>query len=146
MVTRGRSSSSSPSLLDALRVRAFSGHPLLVALIAAQIIKAINKGPVCFAPDYTGVCLERVETTVLSRQGLVDFLDWNKDVACLDKSWAVSGSFGAHFTPVELCPISVRWHCPLSSPTLLYLLLRFRGSSDRFCFPNSACRGPCATL
>lgn len=63
MITRGRRSSSSHSLLDALRVGLFSGHPLLVALKAAQIIKVINKASVCFAPHYTGVCLEHVETT-----------------------------------------------------------------------------------
>lgn len=63
MITRGRRSSSSHSLLDALRVGLFSGHPLLVALKAAQIIKVINKASVCFAPHYTGVCLECVGAT-----------------------------------------------------------------------------------
>lgn len=39
MVTRGRRSLSSPSLLDALRVRVSSGHPLLVALKAAKLLR-----------------------------------------------------------------------------------------------------------
>lgn len=112
MVTRGRSSSSSPSLQDAPRVGVFSGHPLLVALKAAQIIKVINKGPLCFAPDYIGAC---GNNSIMSRQGLVKSSDWNKDVSCLDKSWAVSGRFGAHFTP----PGAVSHRCKVSlSPEL----------------------------
>lgn len=38
--------------------------------------------------------------------------------------------------PLVLCHISVRCHCPLSSVTILYILLRFHNSSDRSCFPN----------
>lgn len=133
MVTRGRSSSSSPSLRDAPRVGVFSGHPLLVALKAAQIIKVINKGPLCFTPDYTGAC---GNNSIMSRQGLVKSSDWNKDVSCLDKSWAVSGALEPISHTLVLCPIGVRCHCPLSSLTLLYILLRFHSSNARSCFPN----------
>lgn len=63
MVIRGWRSLSSPLLPDALRVGVFSGNPLLIVLKAAQIIKLINKASLCFAPDYTGVCLECMETT-----------------------------------------------------------------------------------
>lgn len=115
----------------------FSGHPLLVALKAAQIIKVINKGPLCFAPDYTGVCLECVETTAscpgrdLSslRIGIRMCPVWINPGQSVDTLEPISH-------PLVLCPISVRCHCPLSSLTLLYILLRFHSSNARSCFPN----------
>lgn len=95
MVTRRRRSSSSCSLLDSPRVRVFSGHPLLVALTAPQVIKVISKAYLCYC-SRLHECVWRVWK---QQQGLAECSDWNKDMACLDTSWAVSACFGTHCAP-----------------------------------------------